>query len=193
MRILAVLLGLLLTACQTQPAPPPNQFPEISFRSAPPFRLTVSGVEVVREYVPPMAYPNVDHRFPVPPAAMAERWAADRLSPAGGAHRARYIVKQASVVEVQLPMKSGITGAFTTQQAYRFDAVLEVELHILNDRGFREGQVTARVEQHQTAAEDISQSDREKLWFAMTQALARDLDAELDKNIRAGLPRFIGF
>lgn len=187
-----ILLGLL-AACSQPPAEPPNQFAPIAFKSAPPFQLKVDSVEVVREYTPPLQLPNVDHRFPIPPMAMAERWQADRLVALGGPNHARFVIKQASVVEVPLAMKSGVTAAFTTQQAYRYDAVIEVELQIINDRGFRDGVVTSRVEQHQTVAEDVSPAGRERIWYGMTQTMARDLDAELDRNIKTILPRFLGF
>ena len=48
----------------------------------------------------------------------------------------------------------------------------------------------SRAERRQSVAEDISLAERERIWFTMTEALARDLNAELERNIQTGLPRF---
>lgn len=186
----ALLLGLPLAGC-TKPAPPGAQFPDITFQQYPRISFAVGRIEIVREYAPPNNPPNVDHLFPVPPLQMAERWARDRLVAAGGPGELRYVIKRASVVETQLPRTTGIRGAFTTDQTQRYEAVVEVEVEIRNERGYRDGLVTARAERRQSVAEDISLADRERTWFTMTEALGRDLNQELERNIQTGLVRFI--
>jgi len=188
----ALLCGALLTGC-TEPPPPSRRFAEITFQQYPKFNFTVGKIEIVREYVPPLHAPNVDHLFPVPPVQMAEQWARDRLVAAGGTDVLRYVIKRASVVESELPKTTGIRGAFTNEQAERYDAVVEVEIEIRNERGYRDGVASARAERRQTVAEDISPADRDKTWFAMTEALGRDLNGELERNIQAGLPRFLTY
>ena len=145
----------------------------------------------MREYAPPLRAPNVDQLFPVTPMQMAEQWARDRLVAAGGTGELRYVIKRASVVESQLPKSTGIRGAFTNEQTERYDAVVEVEIEIRNERGYRDGIASARAERRQTVAEDISLADREKTWFAMTEGLGRDLNQEIERNIKSGLPRFL--
>jgi hypothetical protein len=186
----AAAIGLLGPGC-AQPAPPSAKFADITFQQFPKFAFAVGRIEVVREYAPPLRAPNVDHLFPVPPMQMAEQWAHDRLVAAGGPGELRYVIKRASVVETQLPKTTGIRGAFTTDQTQRYDAVVEVEIEVRNERGYRDGIVTARAERRQTAAEDISVAARERLWFGMTEALGRDLNQELERNIQSGLPRFL--
>lgn len=192
-RLALLLVGLLLGSCATSPPPPAQRFPEITFGQHQPFRFQASEVEVVREYTAPLTPPNVDHLFPASPTAIAERWARDRLQPMGGPWRMRYIVKRASVVEVQLPRTPGIRGAFTNDQAQRYDAILEVQIELRNDRGFRDGVVDARVERSQSVPEDITPAGRERVWFQMGEALGADLNAELERNIRSALPRFFAF
>ncbi|MBI3514602.1 MAG: hypothetical protein HY060_11135 [Proteobacteria bacterium] len=192
---IAGLLGLLaasvlLAAC-TQPAAVGPRFPEITFQQYRPFEFAVGRVEIVREYVPPLAAPNVDHLFAVPPLRMAEQWARDRLVATGGPGELRFVIKRASVVEAELPRTTGIRGAFTKDQSQRYDAVLEVEIEIRSERGYRDGIVSARAERRQSVAEDISLAERERTWFSLTEALARDLNAELDRNIPVALPRFL--
>jgi hypothetical protein len=188
----ALLCGAPLSGC-TQPPPPSRRFAEITFQQYPKFNFSVGKIEIVREYVPPLHAPNVDHLFPVPPLQMAEQWARDRLVAAGGTDVLRYVLKRASVVESELPKTTGIRGAFTNEQAERYDAVVEVEIEIRTERGYRDGVASARAERRQTVAEDISPADRDQTWFAMTEALGRDLNGELERNIQSGLPRFLTY
>ncbi len=192
MRRLLVLVApvALLVAC-SQAAPQGPRFADITFQQMGKFNLAVGRIEIVREYAPPMHPPNVDHLFPVPPIQMAGQWARDRLVAAGGAGEARYVIKRASVVETELPRTTGIRGAFTKDQSQRYEAVVEVELEIRNERGYRDGIVSARAERRQSVAEDISLADRERTWFAMTEALGHDLNLELERNIQSALPRFL--
>ncbi len=192
---LAGLLGLLaagglLSAC-AQPAAVGPRFPEITFQQHRPFTFAVGRIEVVREYAPPLAAPNVDHLFAVPPMRMAEQWARDRLVAAGGPGELRYVIKRASVVEAQLPRTTGIRGAFTKDQSQRYDAVLEVEIEIRSERGYRDGIVSARAERRQSVSEDVSLAERERVWFSLTEALGRDLNDEFERNIPNALPRFL--
>jgi hypothetical protein len=186
--MLALAVGL--SGC-TQPTPPGAQFADITFQQFPRYSFAVGKIEIVREYVPPGAPPNVEHQFPVTPLQMAERWALDRLTAVGGPGELRYVIKRAGVVETQLPRTTGIRGAFTTDQAQRYDGVVEVEIEIRNERGYRDGLVTARAERRQSVAEDISLADRERAWYAMTEGLGRDLNQELERNIQVGLTRFL--
>jgi hypothetical protein len=188
----ALALAPALAAC-TKPAPPGAQFADITFQQYPRFTFGVSRIEIVREYVPPATAPNVDHLFPVPPLRMAEHWARDRLAAVGGPGELRYVIKRASVVETQLPRTTGIRGAFTNEQSQRYEALVEVELEVRNERGYRDGLVTARAERRQSVLEDISLAERERVWFGITEALGRDLNQELERNIQVGLVRFLAF
>ena len=185
----ALLAAALLAGCSTPP-PPPQRFPEIVFGGQP-IRLGVGGIEVVEAYTPPLAPPHVEHLFPISPEHMAASWPKQRLVAGGGSLRARFTVKQAGVTETQLPRTEGIRGAFTKDQAQRYDAVLEVSLDIIDERGFAVGSVSAHVERRQSVAEDITLAQRDEVWYQLVQGMAKDLDAELDKNVKASLPRFI--
>lgn len=186
-----VLIGAALLAGCGQPPPPSPRFPDITFQQYPKYTFGVGRIEIVRDYAPPGRAPNVEHQFPVTPMQMAEQWARDRLVAGGGPGELRYVIKRASVVETELPRTTGIRGAFTKDQSQRYEAVVEVEIEIRNERGYRDGIVSARAERRQSVAEDISLADRERTWFTMTEALGRDLNTELERNIQTGLPRFL--
>ena len=183
-RRLSVLLpAFVLAACET---PSPKViFPEITFQHKPPITLDVREVSFEQVYRPPSRPPNVDHLFPVRPAAAAVRWGRDRLRAAGSTGRARYVVREASVVETSLKTKGGLEGMMTVDQSERYDARLVVDVHLNSDERRFLGTVTVEVVRSRTTAEDLSLNEREKVWFNMTEALMRDFDAELEKAIKS--------
>jgi hypothetical protein len=186
----ALLCGALLAGCGHAP-PPSAKFADITFQQFPKYSFAVGKIEIVREYVPPLKAPNVEHLFPVPPMQMAEQWARDRLVAAGGPDELRYVIKRASVTETALPTATGIRGAFTNQQAERYDGVIEVEIEIRNERGYRDGVAAARWDVSQSVAEDVSLAERERVWFRMTEELGRGLNKELESRIQASLTGFL--
>ncbi len=192
MRALALVLGCAvgLAGCEMAPPPPP-QFPEITFTHLPPIKLDVARIDVVRSYVSPGVKPNVEQLFPVLPATVAARWAHDRLRPAGANGVARVVIRQASVVEVPLKRTTGLAGVFTTDQAWRYDGVLEVAVEVLGRSDGRRGSVAARAMRARTAPEDISLNGRERLWFDLTADLADDVNASLDRQIHTHFGPFL--
>jgi hypothetical protein len=167
-----------------------RKFAEMTFQHLPSLPLDVSRVEVVREYVAPGAKPNVDHLFPVPPADAVARWAQDRLKPVGRFRLARVIVKDASVTEVPLQKPGGIKSWFTTEQAERFDATLEVVVEIRSDVG-RDAFAAARVKRSQTIEEGASPNQRKELWYTMTERMMGELDKELERSMRQYLAAYM--
>jgi hypothetical protein len=176
--------ALLLGACETTPPPRPT-YPDIRFTDAPPLRIDAATVEIVRQFRPTLQPPQVEHLFPVPPERAMENWALDRLQPTGTTRRLRVRIIDASVKETELPRTSGVRGAFTTDQAQRYDATAEMTVDLLGERGFAERTVAAKASRSRSVPEDITPNEREHVWYELTQALMADLDAELERQIRA--------
>jgi hypothetical protein len=174
--------GLALAGCAT--APPRPTFPPITFAQVAPIKLDVREIEVERAYQPPHAAPNVEHLFAVPPAVGAKLWATDRLTAAGPMGRARFVVRDASVLETPLKQSGGLTGAFTIEQSERYDARLVVEIEIFSEAGLSAGAVTAEVTHSRTVPENLTLGEREQVWHEMTRAMLDELDAQLDKTIK---------
>jgi hypothetical protein len=188
--LFAAWVGLVsLVGCNT---PPPQQkLPEITYAEMALIRLDVRAVEVIWSYAPPYKAPNVDHLFAVPPGRAAERWANDRLKPEGSQGLARFIIRNASVVQTRLKTTGGVSGLFKAEQSDRYDAVLEVELRLQDSSGLKDGVVSARATATQTVPENITLNDLEKTWFGMTESLMRELNKQLEANIRAHLQPFL--
>jgi hypothetical protein len=189
MAALALLAGML-GACQTS-LPPPPRFADIALGNEAPIRLNVATVDVVDEYLPPLKAPNVDHEFPVKIATTAARWGDQRLRAVGNSGSVRVTIKDASAIATDLPKTSGLTGMFTNQQAVRYDARVEMIVEIRDDHGFAVASAEAAATRSRTVPEDITLNGRDRVFYEMTEALMKDEDAALSKNIHAFMQRYI--
>lgn len=189
LRVGVVALVAAVAACET--TVPTQKFSDITFTHMQPIRIDVADVEYIQEYVPPQAPPNVEHLFPVQPAATVRQWAADRLLATGVTRRLRVILVDASVTEAPLDTKGGISGFLTNEQAVRYEATFEVRLELIDDRGMPEGHARAVAQRSRTAPENITLNARDQLWFDLTEDLMKTLDAELESVIRTYLSRYV--
>ncbi len=188
-QLVLILAGFSLAACA--PPPPVRNLDRISYSERPPIRLDVREIEIQRSYQAPNAAPNVDHLFPVPPAAGAQLWAADRLKAAGPSRRARFIVREAPVIEVPLARSGGLTGTFTVDQSERYEARLVAELQILAEDGRVEASVTVEVTHHRTVPEDLTLNERVEVWHEMTRSLLDEMDRQLEATIEEALYAYL--
>ncbi|MCW5752624.1 MAG: hypothetical protein KIT81_15925 [Alphaproteobacteria bacterium] len=182
-RLFLATIVLAAAACQAEP-PRRLTFPDITFANREPIRLDVASVEIVNEYVPPLSAPNVEHTFPVSIAVAAERWGRERILPAGSQGVARIVVRDASAREAGLKRTGGVRGLFTTDQSERYDARVEVTVEVRGAAGNRSGYASATAQRSRTVAENLTLNEREQLQFELVEALMKDLDAELERNIR---------
>ncbi len=187
-RILGFAL-LTLAACQAPALPPP--LPELTYSHLDPISLDVGRIEIVEQYEPPLSPPNVDHKFPTPPAQAMRQWVKDRLNAVGEIRIARLVIKDASAIETKLETTGGLRGAFTKDQSERYDVTLDVVLEIRSELGSAVAFANAVVTRTKTVAEDISLSDRERIFHEMTEEVMTEVNAELEKNIRQFLVQYI--
>lgn len=178
-----------LVACQAPALPPP--LPELTYRHLDPINLDVGRIEIVEQYVPPLTAPNVDHKFPTPPSQAMRQWAKDRLNAVGEIRTARLVIKDASAIETKLETRGGLRGAITKDQSERYDVTLDVVLEVRSERGAAVAFANAVVTRSKTVVEDISLSDRERVFHEMTEEVMNEVNAELEKNIRQFLVQYI--
>ncbi len=180
---------LLVAGCTTEVARP--GFPQISFAHLQPISLNVARIEVENRYVSPATRPNVEHEFPVSPAASASNWGRDRLRAVGQTGVARVIVRRASVIEVPLKRSTGVSGAFTRDQAERYDAIIDMKVELRDAEGNVRVTAESTAKRSQSVSENISLNDREKVWFALTEAMMADLNTSLENQIRIHMKEWI--
>lgn len=180
---------VLLSGCATDVQKP--GFPKISFAHLQPISLNVARVEVENRYVSPATRPNVEHEFPVSPAAAASNWGRDRLRAVGPTGVVRVIVRRASVIEVPLKRTTGVKGAFTRDQSERYDAVIDMMVELRDANGNVRVTAESTAKRSRSVSENISLNDREKVWFEMTEAMMADLNTALENQVRIHMKDWI--
>ena len=178
-----------LAACTTRNPTP--VYPDLTFVNRQPIRLNVGTIQIVDEVVPPIKAPNVEHLAPVTPAAAMERWARDVLQVAGSSGRAVMAIRQGSIVEQRLKTTTGLKGAFTTDQSERYTVAMAGQLDLFDGAGIRLGQALAEAERSKTIAEDASLNDRERLWYDLVEATARDFATAMERAIKRELAAYV--
>lgn len=185
MRRFALLGLILLAACQS--APEQTVLPPIEFTNRAPIQLAVASIEVVDAYKSPFAKPNVEHEFITTPTAMVHRWANGRLKAAGGMGKMEIVVEDASVKQVDLPVKEGMRGFFSNEQSARYDARVKVTMRLFDGiNTMSRAEADIEVSRSQTISEKATVAEREKLWHDMT----RELGAAFDKEAQARMQQY---
>jgi len=187
--LVVLTLGGALGACET--APPAKPVTDVSFTHLPPIALNVARIEVVSEYRPTYAKPNVEHLFPVTPASALERWANERLRPLGNAGVARFVIMDASVTETALERKKGLVGLVTIEQAERYDGAVRARIEVVDAKGTSGGGASAYATRYQTVAEGASPNDRRKVWLDLVTGMMGDFNTEMERNVREVLGNFV--
>lgn len=182
-RLLALLLAALpLAACTT--ADPGQMLPEITFEHMQPLRIEAETLDVENAYHPPAERPHIEAEAPVAPAKALLTWADDRLHPAGGQGRLRFTVIEGSLVEQELAVEKGLTGAFKNQPAYRYVAVAEAQLELLDAPGTSRLVATAKAERTTTVSEDATLNERDRALFDLVEQLMRDFNRQMEDSIK---------
>ncbi len=187
--IAAFVALIMLAGCESSVGLP--KYPEITFGHLPMLGLNVARIEVVDEYQASLQAPHVDHLFPIPPERALERWRADRLVAKGTGGVARYTIMNAAATETALPTTGGVTGAFKTEPAERYEAKVSAKLEVFDDQGFRRAFATAQASLARGIVEGATLNEREELWFKLTEDLMQTFNAEFEKNIREHLGGYL--
>lgn len=184
----AALAGVLLLAGCAAPPQRPN-FPTPRFDDRAAIPLDVAELRVEQSYELPMEPPNVEHLMPVSPGAAARQWARDRLRSAGDTGTATFAIVDASVREVPLETKGGVSGWFTTEPSERYEARLEVRLTV--DRPDASGKLRVKAERATSVQEGASLNERELVWYEMVNKLLDDFDSQIEASLNQSFGQFV--
>ncbi len=182
------LLGLLAAGCAADD--PGNRFAGLTYEHLPDINLDVGEIQVEQAYKATTEAPNVGHVFPVPPKDAAVRWGQDRLVAKGDRLTFRYIVRQASAIETELPKTQGVTGLLTTDQSERYEVHIVIDMQVLDGRQVQ-GNATAEARRSVTVPEDITLNEREQIWYKLTQDTMNDLNDQLEETIKTAFFPYI--
>ncbi len=173
-----------LPACR-QPADAPATLEPLDFSTLQQVSLNVERIEIIRNYIPPARYPNVDHLFPTPPYEALDMWAKQTLH-AGGKNSGVVTVEihDASVKETPLNTKDGITGLLTVEPSERYDARMEVAIKLYTpDDALPAAEAGAVVKLSREIREDATLDQRDALFQNMTDELIKLMDKQIRQQI----------
>jgi len=181
-----------LAGCST--APGTTEFPDLTYGHLTPVRVAAGAVDVIDGYVSPLTEPNVEHLFPLRPAAALQRWAQDRLQVTGTNDLIlRFEVVEASAIESEITEEGGfLRRLFTTAHTVRYDLTLGARVEVRPNRSSPPvGFVRATATQTATLSEDATINEREQLWFTMLSNAMSDLNGELEGQMRLTLSAWL--
>lgn len=188
--VLGGLLAILaLNGCRS--TPPAPKYPDLTYGHYGVIGLDVASIEFVSTFIPPQKPPHVEHLSPASPILAMERWTNDRLRAMGREGVARVVVTNASIIETPLQVTGGVRGWFTTEQAARYDATIEVEIQIRDAGGVQRAFTRAKAERSKSVPENASIVDRERVLFDLVEATTTDINTELDRGIRQFMARYV--
>ncbi len=187
-RALALMFLAALGGCTTES--PFAEFADITFRHLPSINLRVVDIQIDSKVKRNVLEPHVGHKFPVPPVKALARWAEDRLQAAGSKGTARFTILEADAIEEHFKIDDGIRATFTKEQSENYLVTVSASLEVFDENGIRRAFIKAKSERSQTVAEDITLNGRRKVWFAITERLMAEFNAEMERNIQRYMTEF---
>lgn len=187
--VVIALAFFVLAACET--AVTERRFPEITFTHLPPIKLDVAKIVFEVRYNPTANTADIGQDFPTPPVVAAKRWIKDRLVAAGKSGVATITIRRATATENRLKVQTGLAGALTTDQAWRYDGHIEMAIRAVNLSRQRSATASATAWQSQTVPEDATLDEREAVWFGLVEKMMKNFDTAFERQIRKDLVWFI--
>jgi len=191
-KILTACAFLVLCSCGGDDSP--VDFKPLTFVRFQPIYLNVSNIEYVQEYKSPMRAPNVEHLMPYSPEDAMHIWIKDRIRPVGPEKMLQVIIKDASVVAIELHKDSSFEDFFTVDQDRRYDAKLEVELRIYGSKSaLSEANVSVKAARSVTMSENASLYRRNAIFRQLIADMMESVNAELEKNMYQYMGNYINY
>ncbi len=103
----------------------------------------------------------------------------DRLRATGVTGEARVVLRDAKIVESRLAVQGGLRGAFTTEQGYRYDANIEVEIQLRDAGGVQRAFAKAQASRSRTTAAPAKMIASMVTLLRMPMTLANHAEAAL--------------
>lgn len=186
--IVSAFAVLFLVACGGGPPSTPIM-PDITFKHKAPLMAAASSVTVTDVYQSTLRKPYVEHEYRLRPNAIAKSWASNRLNLSGAGGKIELRVLDASVVEKELPTKSGIMDFFYIEESTELTASLKVDLLFTDARGT--ATVSTQAKAKTTLLENMTLNEIELAYFNMLETLAKEFDQRLEDELLRALPNAI--
>jgi hypothetical protein len=160
------------------------------FQDAAPVRIDANAMVVEMQKRPPKEYPHVGYRAPIPFEEAVNLWAKSHFELTGaGENTLRITVREADIVEKQLPVKKGIAGWFRKDQSAEYAANLDISVMLVDANGQQQGSAEAKTLHSTTVPEGTTEAEKQAIWMEMIKRVFANLDRELQPRIRQTLVR----
>ena len=176
--LVCILGGFLILSCVQ--SPPAKNFVDLSFSHLPLIHLNVNSISINRNFLSIKKSPYIEHLFPIEPVEAAEQWVKDRLRAKGGLDRLVVSITRGTATEKRQTHKRGI---LFNKHSIHYASEIEVKLQILDPRGEIKASVVSHATQDLTSTDNLTISEREMIWFQMTESMMLDLNRSLEKQI----------
>lgn len=159
MRFIAPLMLLLsLTACQTGGASV-EKFVSFNIENTQSLAINARRLEVVDNWLMPLAPPYVEHELQVTPAEAVIDWAKLSLNPKGGSGELILNISEASIKQEQLPPAEGFLNSLKDNQDTRLRVTIKAQLLWIQPVGNYQGTAELAAKTTQTLPESATPAD----------------------------------
>ncbi|MFA4994721.1 MAG: hypothetical protein WC521_05400 [Bdellovibrionales bacterium] len=189
MKIIPAAFGLMfvLAACSSPQTPPPVAVNQVL---SPKIAMDVKIISLAdRSGMQPSTSPYNGNRFSPTIAEAVKQWASDRLQAKGQLGQAIIIIKKASLTAQPLPVKDGIEGWFTREQATKYVGRAEVSVEAQGRNGYAVAEASAT--RGVTLPEDPTENEKQAAYIQLLNGLMKDLGDNLESGIHKHMSNFI--
>lgn len=185
--VVFVLAGSAAAAAQDAPAPTTLVFTNTSV-----LNVDATSLDLKLGAVSPQEYPHMNYRSQVRYEDGARAWAAARFKLTGSSvNTLRITVQKGDIVEKLLPVKNGIKGWFTKDQAAEYIATLELEVAVVDPNGSVLSTASGKSQATRTVTEGATEADKQQVWTGLIIKTFDNLDAELQPQLRSAMAQYI--
>lgn len=165
---------------------------ELIFANKTALTVDATSMDVKIENIPPREYPHVNYRSHVRFEDAARDWAHSHFMLTGNSvNTLQIIIRKGDLVEKLLPVKKGIKGWFTKDQAAEYAATLELDLALIDPNGRVISTASGKSSSTQTVTEGATEEDKQEVWTGMIISAFDALDREFQPQLRQVMAQYI--
>ena len=103
----------------------------------------------------------------------------------------RITIRKGDITEKLLPVKKGFAGLFTKDQSAEYDAILDLEIAIVDPNGKVLSSANGNSRMSRTVIEGATDADKQQVWTGLVVGCFDALDAELQTQMRQVMGQFV--
>ena len=164
-----------------------NVVPDLTYEHIAPVPLNVKSLEIIDEYQPALAMPYVEHNLTTPLYTAAERMMQKAFFVKEGASQnyiLKLIIKEASIRLGTEHKVNKLSQLFGDQAFKIYHGRIHMHLEIVDENGAVAGSGNSVVTRDLKMPEHYSLTQRNKMFFLMSEDMTRDLHQAINKLMK---------